>query len=118
MIKARPDQFGRWNASWLSHRVQTNGSLQRRQSYLAGTTTTVYTGTTIGQDSFNWKTVTLIALQKADSLQQSWLTADSERPPPCAPAHARAREKSLKNFRQVPRLIAITAKGISARSHD
>jgi hypothetical protein len=27
---------------------------------LAGTTTTVYTGTTIGQDSFNWKTVTLM----------------------------------------------------------
>jgi hypothetical protein len=44
--------------------------------------------------------------------------ADSEWTPPCAPAHARAREKSLKNFRQVPRLIAITAKGISARSHD
>ena len=28
--------------------------------------------------------------------------ADSERTPPCAYAHARAREKSLKNFRLVP----------------
>jgi len=27
---------------------------------------------------------------------------DSERTPPCAYAHARAREKSLKNFRLVP----------------
>jgi hypothetical protein len=31
--------------------------------------------------------------------------ADSERTPPCAYAHARAREKSLKNFGLVPRCV-------------
>jgi hypothetical protein len=35
-------------------------ALLKGSSSLAGTTTTVYTGTTIGQDSFNWKTVTLM----------------------------------------------------------